>query len=346
MDNERDKPRLHISRVIAIAGALLIAAAAGAAVTADLSLKEDIGARIYSATVTQSAVPAAVSLSVTTAPITAARTSAAADTGTTSARTSRSAAHPAVTSKASVTTRKTASSKKTLPSEPTDTAAVRETAVSTVTYSYPQDLNLADFDCLTNVSGINRTAAEGIIARRNRQGTIHSFDELTEIYGIGERTLAVIKEHFYISERDLIITTVRTEPAAESTAPPTQTTAPQTTAPQTTAPEKPAAVTDPTTTASAAASEPAHMTAAAAQTAPPQEEEPRMKKVNINRADAQQLCECLLLSPELADSVIGLRQRIGRFSDPLELLYTDGFSQSALTERLPFILLSDEPADS
>ena len=255
-----EKPKLRVSKPVAMICAMLVAAAAGAAIVADRALKNEPGPEIRQSTsdssapeVTEKAVPAAV-------------------TGT------------AVTKRTEKQT--TATSRTTA-----------KTTTATAAFEYPQDINLATRESLDNMNGINRSVAEGILSYQEKAGKIHDLDELLGVYGIAERTLSVIKEHFYVAEAD------RVTAASKTTA--EKATSAVTTTVGTTAP---AAVTTAETTVT------------------------EIVKVNNNEADAGALARGLGISEELAERVIELRVRIGRFENDLELLYVEGFTKEKLLE--------------
>lgn len=64
-----------------------------------------------------------------------------------------------------------------------------------------------------------------------------------------------------------------------------------------------------------------------------------MQAVNINTASADEISECLLIDIKLANQIIKLRDEIGYFSNSLELLYVDGFSESMYNQCKDYILL-------
>lgn len=273
-EEENRSGGVRISRIVAGICALLVAAAAGAAVVADKAFKDEAGARIYSST----SVAGAGKSSLT---------------------------EMASSEAAEETEPHTDQSEE----EPESAAEKRTRAAATaVVYEYPQDINEAGLDCLLAVNGINRTVAEGIVAYRSRRGALHNFQELLEIYGIGERTLTVIEEHFFISEdkQEEYTTAAQTTRAAETVS-------------ESTSRSAVPAVTELTETTA--------------------EPEPVMKPVNINKADAAEIAECLLLSYEQAEAVVKLRELIGSFSDLRELLYTDVISEQELAKRMDHILL-------
>ena len=284
---EENKRGPRISYIVSGICALLVAAAAGAAVVADKAVKEEAPARIYGSSYSSEAVKDSSSWT---------------DSDT-------SSAHGASSEGKSEST----AEKKT------------KATVTEKVYEYPQDINKAELDCFLAVSGINKTAAEGITAFRKRRGAIHNFEELLEIYGVGERTLSVIEEHFFISEEDRIeyTTTSRTVRERKET--------------EVTTTEKVTAV--PAVTELPAENEEIEESS---RTETVSEAEKVMKPVNINKADAEEIAECLLLKPEQAEAVVKLREKIGKFSDMREILYTEAVSKEALIERKDYILLEDK----
>lgn len=284
---EKAERKPKISRVVAGVCALLVAAAAGAAVVADKAFKEEDNVRIYSG-------PFSAPSKSTTG-----RVTSAAEREEDSSAAERDEGSSAAESES-------------------DSSAVKETkaTAAAVVYEYPQDINLAPLECFLAVSGINKTAAEGLIAYRRRSGAIHNFEELLEIYGIGERTLEVIKEHFFISEDQ------QTAYAAETEAVGT-------------------AVTEATTSEAVVTLPEVTVTTEVTSSAEPEAEE-GMKPVDINSAGAGEIAAGLRLSPELAEEIVKLRGRIGRYRNLRELLYIDGISKEMLNERKEYILTGEE----
>lgn len=64
------------------------------------------------------------------------------------------------------------------------------------------DLNTANSDELQRVPGIGPKTAELIIERRETEGPFKDLDELTEIYGIGEKKLDIFREYLTIAGED------------------------------------------------------------------------------------------------------------------------------------------------
>ncbi len=289
-DSDRSGRPLISKWVAIVCAAAVVSGVAGAGIMANIKLENENAPAVYKKAETSGTAETSIKA--------AAADASAVSAITTTALTAVSRTERAVQTKA-VTTKKSAA-----------TASVTTAAMQFV---YPQDINLASPEALLNVNGINKTAAEGIIEYRERNGAIHSFNELLEIYGIGERTLSVIQGHFFISETDMpeqtVITTASSrEQVTEETLPETET----------------KAVTQTTS------AETARVTEAAG-----------FRPVNINSATAEELEECLLIKRETAERIVELRRNIGRFSNSLELLYTEGFSNEMYTERKEYLLLED-----
>ena len=295
-DSDRSGRPLISKWVAIVCAAAIVSGVAGAGIMANIKLENENAPAVYKKAETSGTAETSIKA--------AAADASAVSAVTTTALTAVSRTERAVQTKA-VTTKKS-----------TATASVTTAAMQFV---YPQDINLASPEALLNVNGINKTAAEGIIEYRERNGAIHSFNELLEIYGIGERTLSVIQGHFFISETDLpeqtVITTASSrEQVTEETLPETET----------------KAVTQTTSAETARVTETTRVTEAA-----------EFRPVNINSATAEELEECLLIKRETAERIVELRRNIGRFSNSLELLYTEGFSNEMYTERKEYLLLED-----
>ena len=198
-------------------------------------------------------------------------------------------------------------------------------------YSFPADINLVTAQQLMAIDGVGEITAGKILDYRNGVGVIRNMDQLLEIDGIGEITLEKLKKYLYVSPSDYAELTTRAEQTqtekittkslASSTA--ATTTTKKTTTQKTTNTKSTttAATTTTTTTGTVTTAE------------------PHMKTVNINTADAQELAECLLIDIELAEDIVELRNNIWYFSNRLELLYVDGFTEEMLVERRPYITL-------
>ncbi|MBR1764898.1 MAG: helix-hairpin-helix domain-containing protein [Ruminococcus sp.] len=219
----------------------------------------------------------------------------------TSAETSTTPAKGPAAAVTSSSQQKTTTAPKALPAE--------------VSYSFPADINETTAEQIYACPNLNKTAAESILSYRQSTGRIHDLDELLNVYGIGEKTLQVIKESFYISEADYIPSI----PAA-------------TAAPQTAPPEAPAPPEETTTAASDEAPSPKEP-----------DPEPQRRPVDINTASAEEIAEALLLTPEEAEKIVKLREDLVAFSVIDELIIIDGFTPARIHELEDYIIIS--PSD-
>lgn len=173
---------------------------------------------------------------------------------------------------------------------------------------FPVDINLVTKEQLMEIDGIGEVTADKIISYRSETGVIYNMDILTDISGIGESTLELLKEYLYVSEsdyRDIEEYTVTEEPVqTENDHEETQT---ETTAVST------------TVQASVA--------------------EPVRQCVNVNEADAEEISEKLLIDIELAQNIVEVREQIQVYTNALELLYAKGMTESKLAELWDYIIL-------
>ncbi len=146
-------------------------------------------------------------------------------------------------------------------------------------YSFPADINKADKEMLMAVSGIGEVTADRIIAYRDRVGVISNMDMLLEVNGIGDSTLALLKGYFYVDSADYHDMPQETKVA--------ETQPVQTEIPADTVTEPPATEEQTVTTAETT--------------------EKIRQKVNINKADAQEISDKLLIDMDKANAVIELR---------------------------------------
>lgn len=231
----------------------------------------------------------------------------------------------------STTTKKRTTTSRSVTSSTRKTSAKATTAESTTTsvdYSFPADVNKVSFEQLCLINGVGEVTASNIINFRQSVGVITNMDMLLQINGIGEKTLQKLKEYLYVSDADYIeITTTAATTTTQRTETTTQTTQTQ--------------ISTEKQTSYLETKKPETSKTAMSKTSPTETSQqlPEMKTVNINTATAQELSECLLIDIELADKIVELRDNIQYFSNDLELLYVDGFSQNMLVERRPYIEL-------
>lgn len=175
---------------------------------------------------------------------------------------------------------------------------------------FPVDINSVTKEQLMEINGIGEVTANKIISYRSKIGVIYNMDILTDISGIGESTLSLLKEYLYVSDtdyRDIDEYTVTEEPIQTEIATssetennheeiPTETIATQTT-------------------------------------------EPVRQCVNVNEADAEEISEKLLIDIELAQNIVDVREKIQVYTNALELLYAKGMTESKLSELWDYIIL-------
>lgn len=197
------------------------------------------------------------------------------------------------------TTRKTTTSKVV-------TSSAAETKAE---YSFPADINKADKEMLMAVSGIGEVTADRILAYRDRVGVIYNMDMLLEVNGIGDATLALLKSYFYVDSADYSDVPQETKVADTQ---PAQTESPADT------------VTETQTTA--------EQTVSTAETT-----QKVRQKVNINKADAQEISDKLLIDMDKAKAIVDLRELISYFESPNELLLCEGFTEKIVSELWDYI---------
>lgn len=173
----------------------------------------------------------------------------------------------------------------------------------------PADSSQADKEMLMAVSGIGEVTADRIIAYRDRVGVISNMDMLLEVNGIGDSTLALLKGYFYVDSADYHDMPQETKV--------TETQPVQTEIPADTVTEPPATEEQTVTTAETT--------------------EKVRQKVNINKADAQEISDKLLIDMDKANAVIELRELISYYESPNELLLCKGFTEKLVSELWDYI---------
>lgn len=213
-------------------------------------------------------------------------------------------------------------------SKPTATTTVKTTAKpekgnddhqneNHETTQFPVDVNYVTKEQLIEINGIGEVTADKIINYRSEIGTIYNMDLLINISGIGENTLEMLKEYLYVSEIDYrdIEDTYETSETHES--------------------EQSETV----TSADNDYEEILKETTTAGTTTQVTTAEPVMQSVDINKADAEEISEKLLIDIELAQSIVDVREQIHEYTNTLELLYADGMTQSKLAELWDYIII-------
>lgn len=173
--------------------------------------------------------------------------------------------------------------------------------------TFPMDINTITTKELTYIDGIGDAIANKIIKYRDSVGVITNINMLKNVEGIGDKKLEYLKQYLYVS-KDIY------QPYTQAT------TYKKTSSKKTTAKRETVKTTKATTIVYTTS--PTSKTKIQTTT-----ENKVMHSVNINTADEQELSEALLINLRIAHNIIKLRDEIGQFSDPLELLYADGISQ-------------------
>lgn len=187
-----------------------------------------------------------------------------------------------------------------------------ENSESEEEFTFPADINKITYEQLIAIKGIGDVTATKILDYRSDIGVIYNMDLLTEISGIGDATLELLKEYLYVSDEDYKDITDISQP--DETEQPY---------------EEPYEEPDDNTNEE----EQTHT----AQTTAEQPSELVRQAVNINTADADEISQKLLIDIKLAENIVALREQIHEFSDPLELLYADGMTQKLLSELKDYI---------
>lgn len=177
--------------------------------------------------------------------------------------------------------------------------------------NFPLDINTVTLEELLLIPGIGETTAQKIIDFRNQNGTITNFNSLLQIDGIGEGRLNLLKKYLYITE-NIIIESSNMEFTTTNT-------------------HSKSAVSS--SFISTEKSQLETQQSVALTTIK------QMKSVNINTASAEEISDSLLIDLSLAQSITDLRDKIGHYSNFLELLYVDGISQKWLAEVQDYIEL-------
>lgn len=170
------------------------------------------------------------------------------------------------------------------------TTTTRKTTKATTTAPkvvFPIDINKVTKDELMQIGGVGEGLADKITALRIAKGKITDMEQLLEIYGIGQTTYEMLCGYLYVDSADYskASTTAVTTKAATTSA--------KTAPPKTT-----------TTTSQS-------------------EVQRQKRKVNINTASAAEIADALLIDSDTAKAIVTLRDKLGGFSNTLELLYLD-----------------------
>lgn len=222
--------------------------------------------------------------------------------------------------------------------EKPESNGVSAVAVSTDVV-FPLDINLATKEQLMLVKGIGEKTAGDIIAYREAHGVITSIEALSEIDGIGEASIELLREYFYVSD-DVFVpytsatsTTVSHTTAAKSTTNTTSRTRKETTTKVTTSRiTKPRTEPQPEETTEETETSPD----TTAETEPP---EPQRVPVDINHATAQEIADALLLPIEKAEDIVSVREQILYFSNVAELYLVESLTKQDIMDITDYIVI-------
>lgn len=197
-------------------------------------------------------------------------------------------------------------SDKTQNSKSSKTTIQKSSQTTEAAFSFPADINTASFDMLCAVDGIGEATANKILSYRESAGGFKSMYDLLYINGIGEGKLTLLMKYFYV------INDIGSETVS------------QTTTSQTTKTIK-------STYSNVSTYKASHATETSA--------ERTLKPVNINTASAEELEESLLISREMAEEIIEVRELISGYTNIRELSMVTDFTNAMLVERRDYILL-------
>ena len=82
-----------------------------------------------------------------------------------------------------------------------------ETKQTSVSVSFPIDINKADLSQLCAIDGVGESTAQRILDYRTKVGVISSLDMLLNVEGIGKKTLTKLENYLYVAESDKAATT-------------------------------------------------------------------------------------------------------------------------------------------
>jgi competence protein ComEA len=208
----------------------------------------------------------------------------------------------------------TTTAKETVTTTASSLAAEDSSSETLQTFTFPVDVNLVTFDELCAIDGIGERTAEKILAFRNSVGRITSLEQLSEISGIGDKTVQHLREYLYVSDSDYVPYDDGSQDTAE-------------TLPEE---EQPVEIQTETEFPETQEVQPNEENAA---------EEQTLTCVHINYASAEEISSALLISEEAAEDIVSLRSQIGYFSSIEELTLTDSLSASEISSLKEYIII-------
>ncbi len=187
----------------------------------------------------------------------------------------------------------------------TDRATVKQTDPQTPAVVFPLNLNAADATELDELPGIGEILAARIVEYRTAIGGFQNREQLLEVDGIGEKCLERIYDLLYLEQEWYPEVTTEFSVTEEEIQIYEQNNAQD-------EPEK----------------------TAGAEPAPP-------KIVNINEADTELLMLLPDMTEDLAAEIVALREQLGGFSSPYELLYAEGMTASYFDKIREFVQIEE-----
>ena len=181
------------------------------------------------------------------------------------------------------------------------------------------DINSASAEELAQLEGIGQLLSEAIVDYRSENGDFSDIADIMNVPGIGQGRFDAICENIYVSVTS--VPTVTTEETTGETAEETTGETPDEIAEEMPAPEPEGSEYE-------------------------QEETSELLLVDINTADQEQLMILPGMTEELAEQIISLRENIGRFTDPYELLYCEEMTSERYNSLIDWITLDDGSENS
>lgn len=193
------------------------------------------------------------------------------------------------------TTQPTTTSKQTTTiATTTKSKSTTKSTTSTKVVEFPISLNSITCEELQYINGIGASTAQKIIDYRNAIGGVYtSRYQLTEIDGIGEKKMNLIMQYTYIEDEVLDSPQVQQEATVLETE-----------------------------------AEPIQETSYTEQYS--ESDTVVQYPIDLNTATLEELCTIPTLTPELAESILQLKDTIQYYSNIRELLYIDGISEEYL----------------
>ncbi len=198
------------------------------------------------------------------------------------------------------------------------TSAQTETS-SVYQPNFPMDINEASAEDLKYVSGIGDVTAQKILDYRASVGTITDITELIQVSGIGEKTVALLCEYFYVSEDIYSPYQPETQTAVDTEIPQE-------------IPESEQGTDEPPQTMPLETTVPTETTIVT--------EAPKSYSyVHINYASAEELSDALLIDITQAQDIVALREQISYFSAIDELELVNSLTVAEIIEFKDYVII-------